>query len=122
MGLTFHDRINTQLIYRFELAQVVARRITKPQRKFLGSNLTGCYFLFSFFYFLGVGEGWGSDFIILFMSYCFSFYLCFIFLFVMPLTCLRHIYKTSVTTQTTVNSEIYANSVKRHICDVKIRD
>ena len=29
MGLTFHDKINTQLIYRFELAQVVARRITK---------------------------------------------------------------------------------------------
>ena len=34
MGLTFHDRINTQLIYRFELAQVVARRIAKPQRIF----------------------------------------------------------------------------------------
>ena len=44
------------------------------------------------------------------------------FLFVMPLTCLRHICKLSVTTQTTVNSEIYANSVKRHICDVKIPD
>ena len=59
MGLTFHDRINTQLIYRFELAQVVARRITKPQRKFLGSNLTGCYFLFSFFLFFGGGGGVG---------------------------------------------------------------
>ena len=39
MGLTctctFHDRINKQLIYRFELAQVVARRITKPQKRFL---------------------------------------------------------------------------------------
>ena len=59
MGLTFHDRINTQLVYRFELAQVVARRITKPQRIFLGSNLTGCSFFYSvflfFFYFLGVG-------------------------------------------------------------------
>ena len=31
MGLTVHDRINTQLIYRFELAQVVARMITKLQ-------------------------------------------------------------------------------------------
>ena len=50
MGLTFYDRINTHLIYRFELAQVVARRITKPHRKFLGSNLTGCYFFYSFFY------------------------------------------------------------------------
>ena len=61
MGLTFYDRINTQLIYRFELAQVVARRITKPQRFFLGSNLTGCSFFYSdyfyFFFFLGGGEG-----------------------------------------------------------------
>ena len=31
MGLTFYDRNYTQLIYRFELAQLVARRITKPQ-------------------------------------------------------------------------------------------
>ena len=48
MGLTFHDRINTQLIYKIEIAQVVARRITNPQRTFLGSNLTGCFF-YSFF-------------------------------------------------------------------------
>ena len=34
MGLTFHDRINTQLIYKIEIAQVIARRITKPQRTF----------------------------------------------------------------------------------------
>ena len=61
MGLTFHDRINTQLIYRFELAQVVARRITKPQRKFLGSNLTGCsFFLFSFFFSVFGGGGGGG--------------------------------------------------------------
>ena len=45
MGLTFYDRINTQFIYRFELAQVVARRITEPLRNFLGSNLTVCSFL-----------------------------------------------------------------------------
>ena len=49
MGLTFYDRINTQLIYITELAQVVARRITKPQRNFLGSNLTAALF-FIFFY------------------------------------------------------------------------
>ena len=60
MGLTFHDRINTQLIYRFELAQVVARRITKPQGFFLGSILTGCSFLFSFFLFSGGGGGGGG--------------------------------------------------------------
>ena len=72
MGLTFYDRINTQLIYIFELAQVVARRITKPLRNCLGSNLTGCSFLFSFFYFYfseGGGGGGGSDFIILFMFF-----------------------------------------------------
>ena len=55
MALTFYDRINAQLINIFELAQVVARRITKPQRNSLGSNLTGCSFLFSFF--LWGGEG-----------------------------------------------------------------
>ena len=95
MGLTFHDRINTQLIYKIEIAQVVARRITKPQRTFfLGSNLTGCSFLFIFFFnFFWRGEG-RSDFIILFMSYFFSFYFFFnIILFFIPLTCIRYIYK-----------------------------
>ena len=70
MGLTFHDRINTQLIYRSELAQVVARKITKPQFFLLGSNLTGSSFFIQFFS-LGGGGG-GSDFIILFVSF-FSF-------------------------------------------------
>ena len=84
MGLTFHDRINTQLIYKIEIAQVVARRITKPQRTFLGSNLTGCSFLFIFFYFFFFfgGGGGRSDFIILFMSYFFSFYLFFYYYFI----------------------------------------
>ena len=91
MGHTFHDRINTQLIYRIAVAQVVTRRITKPQRTFLGSNLTDCYFLFIFFYFLfiyfffffggGGGRGWRSDFIILFMSYLFFFLFIFIIIF-----------------------------------------
>ena len=91
--LPFYDRINTQLINIFELAQVVARRITKPQRNCLGSNLTGCSFLFSFFLFFG-GGGEGSDFIILFMFF-FSFYLfChYFFLVFIPLLCIRHIYK-----------------------------
>ena len=65
MGLTFHDRINTQLIYRIAVAQVVARRITKTQRTFLGSILTGCYFfihffLFIYFYFFFWGGGGGG--------------------------------------------------------------
>ena len=60
MGLAFHDRINTQLIYRFELAQVVARRITKPQR-FLGSESHWLlFFLFSFILFSGGGGGGGG--------------------------------------------------------------
>ena len=78
MALTFYDRINTQLIYIFQLAQVVARRITKPQRNCLGSNLTGCSFLFSFF-FWGGGGGGGSDFIILFMFFFFLFILSLLF-------------------------------------------
>ena len=64
MGLTFHDRINTQLIYKIAVAQVVTRRITKPQNIFLGSNLTGCSFLFIFYlfiFFLGGGGGGRVD-------------------------------------------------------------
>ena len=110
MRLTFHDRINTQWIYRFELAQVVARRITKPQRQFFRFESHWLiFFLFIFFLF---SAGGGSDFIILFISF-FSFLfilLLLFFIFLIPLTCIRHIYKTSVTTQTTVNSDIYANS------------
>ena len=77
MGLTFHDRINTQLIYRFDyLAQVVASRITKPQQFLLGSNLTGSSFFIQFsFNFLG----WGG--LILLFSLCLIFFL-FLFLFI----------------------------------------
>ena len=76
MGLTFHDRINTQLIYRIAVAQVVTRRITKPQRTFKVRISVAAIF-YSFFLFFwgggGGGGGWRSDFIILFMSYLFSF-------------------------------------------------
>ena len=70
MGLTFHDRINTQLGYKIEIAQVVARRITKPQRTF--SRFESHWLLF-FIHFLkknfgGRGGRGRSDFIILFMS------------------------------------------------------
>ena len=91
MALTFYDRINTQLINIFELAKVVARRITKPQRNCLGSNLTGCSFLFSLFFFFGGGGG--SDFIILFMFFFYLFILPLFFLVFIPLTSIRHIYK-----------------------------
>ena len=60
MGLTFYGRINIQLIYRFELAQVVARRITKPQRFFLCSNLTGLSFFYSVFFFFSFFFGGGG--------------------------------------------------------------
>ena len=80
MGLTFYDSINTQLIYRFELAEVVARRITKPQRNVLGSNLTGYSFFYSVYFFI-IGGGGGSDFIILLMSY---FFFLFLFIFFIP--------------------------------------
>ena len=81
MGLTFHDRINTQLIYNIEIAQVVARRITKPQRTFfLGSNLTGCSFLFIFFNF-AFGGGGGRGLILLFCSCLFFLFIYFLLLF-----------------------------------------
>ena len=100
MGLTFHDKINTQLIYKIEIAQVVARRITKPQRTFfLGSNLTGCSFFlfysFFFFFFFLEGGGGGGGLILLFCSCLISFLFFFfsIILFFIPLTCIRYIYK-----------------------------
>ena len=82
MGLTFHDSINIQFIYKIEIAQVVARRITKPQRTF--SRFESHWLLFSFFFhFLeGGGRGGGrSDFIILFMSNFFIIFLFFYFFF-----------------------------------------
>ena len=66
--------INTQLIYKIEIAQVVARRITKPQRTF---SRFESHWLPFYIHFYGGGGG-RSDFIILFMSYFFSFYLFFI--------------------------------------------
>ena len=97
MALTFYDRINTQLIYIFELAQVVARRNTKPEGNCLGSNLTGCSFLFSFFLFLffGGGGGGGGGLILSFSSCFFSFYLfCHYFFSFHPFNMYKaHIYK-----------------------------
>ena len=92
MGLAFHDRINTQLIYRFELAQVVARRITRPQRIFLGSNLTRCPFFRFFIFFFGGGGGEGGL-ILLFAScliFSFDFFFIIIFLSFIPITCIRN--------------------------------
>ena len=96
MGLTFHDRIYTQFIYKIEIAQVVARRFTKPQRTFSTFESHWLLFFIHFFYLFfleGVGR---SDFIILFMSYFFYFLFIFFiifFLFLIPLTCIRYIYK-----------------------------
>ena len=91
MGLTFHDRINTQLIYRIAVAQVVTRRITKQQGTFFGFESHWLLFFIHFFFLKilggGGGGGWRSDFIILFMSYSFFFLfllLLFFFLFFIP--------------------------------------
>ena len=75
MELTFHDRINTQLIYRFELTQVVARRIAKPQFFLLGSNLTGSSFFIHFFLWVG-----GGGVLILLFSSC-QLFILFIFFY-----------------------------------------
>ena len=55
MGLTFHDRINTQLSYKIEIAQVVARRITEPQRTF--SRFESHWLFIFFLNFLKGGGG-----------------------------------------------------------------
>ena len=60
MGLTFHDRINTQLIYKIVIAQVVARRITKPQRTFFRFESHWLLFFIHFIYFC-FGEGGGGE-------------------------------------------------------------
>ena len=61
MGLTFHDRINTQLIYKIEIAQEVARRITKPQSTFSRFESHWLLFFIIFFYiFFGGGGGGGG--------------------------------------------------------------
>ena len=62
MGLTFHDRINTHLIYRFELAQVVPRLITKPQRFIFRfeSHWLLFFYSFSFLIFISGGGGGGG--------------------------------------------------------------
>ena len=79
MGLTFHDRINTHLIYRIAVAQVVTRRITKPQRTFFRFKSHWLLFFYSFFLFFfgGGGGGEGGGGLILLFSSClfFSFYL-----------------------------------------------
>ena len=95
MGLTFHDRINTQSIYKIEIAQVVARRITKPKRTFLGSNLTGCSFLFIFFYFLFL-EGGGEGGLILLFCSCLIFFFLFIFLFFFFISYPFNMYKVHI--------------------------
>ena len=97
MALTFHDRINTQLNYKIEIAQVVARRITKPQRTFFRFESHWLLFFIHFIYFFEGGGGKGgrgrSDFIILFRFLFFLFIFLIIILFFIPLTCIRYIYK-----------------------------
>ena len=76
MGLTFHDRINTQFIYRIEIAQVVARRIIKPQRTFFRFE---SHWLLSFihFFFWGGGGGEGVFFFSFYLFLCYFFFFFF---------------------------------------------
>ena len=88
MGLTFHHRINTQLIYRIAVAQVVTRRITKPQRTFFRFEshwllfflFISFLFLFLFFFFGGGRGGGGGGLILLFSSCLIYFSFCFFLL------------------------------------------
>ena len=83
MGLTFHNRINTQLVYRFELAQVLARRITKPQRNIFKFESHWLLFFIQFFFFIfGAGWGGGGGGLILLFSSCLIFLFLFILFFI----------------------------------------
>ena len=79
MGLTFHDRINTQLIYKIEIAQVIARRITKPQRTFSRFESHWLLFFIHFFHIFLEGGGEEGGLILLFCS-CFIFFIFIFFL------------------------------------------
>ena len=96
MGLTFHDKINTHLIYKIKIAQVVARRNTKPQRTlFRFESHWLLFFIHFFFYFFLEGGGEGKGEVRFYYSVhvlFFSFFLL-LFLFFIPLTCIRYIYK-----------------------------
>ena len=72
MGLIFHDRINTQLIYRFQLAQVVARRISEPQRFFFRFESHWLLFFIQFFFIFPEGG------LVLLFSSCLIFFFLFI--------------------------------------------
>ena len=91
MGLTFHDRMNTQLIYRIAVAQVVTRRITTPQRTFFRFEFHWLPFFIHFYFIFfvgGGGEGGGGGGLILLFSSCliyFSFYLFFLSFFILSL-------------------------------------
>ena len=98
MWLTFHDRINTQLIYRIAVAQVVTRRFTKPQRTFFRFESHWLLFFIRFFFILFFFF-WGGGVEVLFyyslhVLFIFLFiYFYYYFLFFIPLTCIRYIYK-----------------------------
>ena len=79
MGLTFHDRINTQLIYRIAVAQVVTRRFTKPQRTFFRFESHWLLFFIQFFFYLFFLGGGGGGMEVLFY---YSLHVLFIFLFI----------------------------------------
>ena len=82
MGLTFHNRINTQLIYKIEIkieiAHMVARRITKPQRTFSRFESHWLLFFIHFIFIIFLEEGGGGGLILLFWS-CLIFFFLFIF-------------------------------------------
>ena len=83
MGLTCHDRINTQLIYRIAVAEVVTRRITKPHSTFFRFESHWLLFFIHFFSSFFWGEGGGG--LILLFSSCliyFSFYLFLLLFFI----------------------------------------
>ena len=71
------NRINTRLIYKIEIAQVVARRITKPQRRFESHWLL----FFIHFFFIYIKGVTGHNFPIMMYMQCLIIMRHFIWVF-----------------------------------------
>ena len=75
MGLTYHDKINTQLIYRSGSVEE-----NKTKKKLVKVRISLAALFYSVFFLFSRG----SDFISLFMSYFSFIYFCYYFLYSNP--------------------------------------
>ena len=82
MGLTFHDRTNTQCYLSIRVSSSGSEENYQTTKKFLGSNLTSCSFFIQFFFiFGGGGVGWEGGLILLFTICLIFFFLLYYYFF-----------------------------------------